>query len=160
MASIKGLNVTVFQIRKFASHLSVSRSGDLSWPFRAMRLRFYQGASETQSSFRTHSQDQKMLSIHISTSLTNAHSVDRESSSIESSSRRPWPRYKLTPGPSTGASDGRHRQQLRRRHRQPPKQPACRNCGVLSVPACRVSKTARPVNATPLGREPAMWLHS
>lgn len=34
MAGIKRLNVTVFQIRKFASHRYVSRSGDLSWPFR------------------------------------------------------------------------------------------------------------------------------
>ena len=34
MAGIQRLNVTVFQIRKFASHLYVSRSGDLSWPFR------------------------------------------------------------------------------------------------------------------------------
>ena len=34
MAGIKRLNVTVFKIRKSASHLYVSRSGDLSWPFR------------------------------------------------------------------------------------------------------------------------------
>lgn len=86
--SIKRLNATVFQIRKFASHLSVSRSGDLNWPFRTRRLRLYQGASETQSSFCTHSQDPKMFPIHVSASLTNAHHVDCESCSIESSSRR------------------------------------------------------------------------